>query len=218
MDDTAHQVGETAHDVDDTTHQTDDTAHPGLGSTSGAYAGPNTGNLWFDSLADIPGYHAGVAEGKKLPIPEPQYEYLDHTADVQIHSWGKNLKAAFEHAAVALHGYMTEDVSKIEMKDMHVIEARAQDLESLLFHFLDECLFIFAAQPFFIARKFHITRFDEDNFHIKATAFGEQFDLAKHTAGTEIKAITYSAMQILQKELGDENMKHKVEIYVIVDI
>ena len=166
----------------------------------------------------IEGYYQGRAVGKRLPIADVQYEYLDHTADVQIHSWGKNLKEAFEQAGVAMYGYLTEDITSVEMTDMHVISATADDLQSLLFHFLDELLFIFSAQPFFIGRRVSISKFDLSKFAIKATVFGEQFDLAKHPAGTEIKAITYSAMQILQKSEGDQIVKDKVELYVIVDI
>jgi hypothetical protein len=40
---------------------------------------------------------------------------------------------------------------------------------------------------------------------------GEKFDRARHECGTEVKAITYSAMQIRQGE-GD------AEVFVIVDI
>ncbi|GAB0492055.1 hypothetical protein MMPV_003314 [Pyropia vietnamensis] len=36
------------------------------------------------------------------------YEYLDHTADVQIHSWGRDLPSAVGAAAVAMFGIITD--------------------------------------------------------------------------------------------------------------
>jgi SHS2 domain-containing protein len=44
-----------------------------------------------------------------------------------------------------------------------------------------------------------------------AHRYGEQWDPKRHPQGTEVKAITYSNMQII-----DEPDKH--EVYVIVDI
>ncbi|CAB1117265.1 unnamed protein product [Ectocarpus sp. CCAP 1310/34] len=41
---------------------------------------------------------------------------------------------------------------------------------------------------------------------------GETFDLSKHPQGTEVKAITYSNMQI------NEGPDGRTDIYVIVDI
>ena len=37
-----------------------------------------------------------------------QYEYLEHTADVQIHSWGADLAEAFEQQVTAMMGMITE--------------------------------------------------------------------------------------------------------------
>uniref|UniRef100_A0A671KIN3 Protein archease n=1 Tax=Sinocyclocheilus anshuiensis TaxID=1608454 RepID=A0A671KIN3_9TELE len=74
------------------------------------------------------------------------------------------------------------------------------DMESLLFHFLDDWLFKFSADIFFIPRVmfFFICR------------WGEEFNLNKHPQGTEVKAITYSAMQVHDTE--------KPEIFVISDV
>lgn len=82
---------------------------------------------------------------------------------------------------------------------------------NLVFKWLDEWLFLFSAEPFFIARKIVIEEFDPEHGYIKATGYGEQFEIGKHPQGTEVKAITYSNMQVHKD-------KPTNDIYVIIDI
>lgn len=137
---------------------------------------------------------------------------LDHTADVQLHSWGADLSEAFEQVGMAMFGYMTE-LETVDIQERHEIEADGEDLDGLLFKFLDELLFLFSAEPFLICKKIKITELNLESFTIKCTCYGEPFDLKKHPQGTEVKAITYSAMQIVQNE-----SQGKVDVFVIIDI
>ena len=57
--------------------------------------------------------------------PTSGYEFLDHTADVQIHAWGKDLKESFEQAAKAMFAYMT-DLDTVEEQGTHIIEAEVR--------------------------------------------------------------------------------------------
>ncbi|XP_039298155.1 protein archease-like [Nilaparvata lugens] len=106
---------------------------------------------------------------------------------------------------------MTE-IEYVEMAKTQEIEAEGHDMLSLLFHFLDEFLFLFSAEPYFIARKVKILEFDKEQFRIKAIGFGEQFTIGKHPQRSEVKAITYSNMQVNKT---DDGLTH---IHVIVDI
>ncbi|CAB4035499.1 archease-like [Paramuricea clavata] len=109
-----------------------------------------------------------------------------------------------------MYGYMTE-LHTVDAERTETIIAEGDDLLSLLFHFLDELLFLFCAEPFFIGQEIEIMEFDKDNLKIIADVHGETFDLDKHPQGTEVKAITYSNMQVY-----DDEEKH--EVYVIIDI
>ena len=98
---------------------------------------------------------------------------------MQLHSWGPDLAKAFEQSAIAMFGYMT-DIETVDMEVALEIEAEGDDVDGLLFHFLDEFLFSFSAEPFFIPRKIEILNFDLENFKIKARGYGEPFDISKH--------------------------------------
>lgn len=111
---------------------------------------------------------------------------------------------------MAMFGYMTE-IETVEAKQCFKISSSGDDIESLLFHFLDELLFLFSVEPYLICSKLEISKFDLVDFEIECLCYGEPFQLGKHPQGTEVKAITYSAMQILQKQ-------SKNEVYVIIDI
>lgn len=113
-----------------------------------------------------------------------------------------------------MFGYMT-DIDSVTIKTCHKIEVVADDLDGLLFKYLDELLFLFSAEPFQICRKLKITKLirEPDNHQIECLCYGEEFDLKKHEQGTEVKAITYGSMQINEKP----EEKH-FDCFVIIDI
>jgi SHS2 domain-containing protein len=64
---------------------------------------------------------------------------------------------------------------------------------------------------FYLLQKVKVLEFDRTNFSIKAVAYGEEFQIGKHPQGNEVKAITYSNMQVHENE-------GKCEVFVIIDI
>ncbi|KAK2504908.1 hypothetical protein MC885_016775 [Smutsia gigantea] len=120
----------------------------------------------------------------KYPPVNRKYEYLDHTADVQLHAWGDTLEEAFEQCAMAMFGYMT-DTGTVEPLQTIEVETQGDDLLSLLFHFLDEWLYKFSADEFFIPREVKVLNIDQRNFKVRSIGWGEEFSLSKHPQGGE---------------------------------
>nr|XP_054115073.1 protein archease isoform X6 [Callithrix jacchus] len=99
---------------------------------------------------------------------------------------------------------------RVSFKIWIIQQMSRDDLQSLLFHFLDEWLYKFSADEFFIPREVKVLSIDQRNFKLRSIGWGEEFSLSKHPQGTEVKAITYSAMQVYNEE--------KPEVFVIIDI
>ncbi|CAE8615151.1 unnamed protein product [Polarella glacialis] len=162
-----------------------------------------------------------------------QYEYMDHTADVILHSWGRTLEEAFAQACVSFFSYMTE-LDTVDLKTSVQVEATGHDITDLLYHLLDEFLFSFGTE-FVICRRVEILELDPVGLRVRARGHGEKFDLKKHPQGTEIKAITMHQMKVLtpdtltteegtvprissSMEGGSVREGFPFECYVLVDI
>ncbi len=137
------------------------------------------------------------------------FEFRDHTADVQVRSWGSSLEEAFSQTAYSLMATITPNLKKITPKVERELTVEAEDKEALLFDFLSEFLYIFDVDEL-VFNEIHVRSIEKfnDNYKLRATLVGEKFDLDKHEIGIEVKAITYSFLNI------DE--KHKSTIIDIV--
>jgi SHS2 domain-containing protein len=96
----------------------------------------------------------------------------------------------------------------------HAFVVEAHDAHSLLFAFLDELLFHFHTSML-VCTKIQVATIDRTRWRVECVALGEKFVDGVHEQGTEIKAITYSAMQILEAGEGKDGC---AEVFVIVDI
>ena len=169
---------------------------------------------------------------------------------LRMNTGGGTLTEALENVGLCMFNYLTP-LKGIEEKESRSYSAEGHDINSLVFHWLDELLFQFSTD-FFVPRTLKITLLrrgnEEENgdhllaaaangasqdewkehtnrkkpasqdlefataaWRIEAKGTGEVFDRTRHASGTEIKAITYSAMQV-------NEIKDDAEVFVIVDI
>jgi SHS2 domain-containing protein len=140
------------------------------------------------------------------------FEFLEHTADVSVRSWGRNLEEAFSQTALSLMTTITPNLKKVSPKVEKKIEIESEDKYALCFDFLSEFLYIFDIEDLvFCEVSVKSIEKIEETYKLIALGKGEQFDRDKHEIGTEVKAITYSFMNI-------EETEKKVEITIVFDI
>jgi SHS2 domain-containing protein len=145
-------------------------------------------------------------------MKEAGFIFEDHTADVQVKCWGKTLEEAFNQTAYSLMATITPNLDKISQKVEKKIKIKAEDKEALLFDFLSEFLFIFDVEELvFNEIDVQYIKKIEDLYILNGILKGEKFNLDKHEIGIEVKAITYSFMEIVESE-------EKVEIRIVFDI
>jgi SHS2 domain-containing protein len=130
------------------------------------------------------------------------FRFLEHTADAYVEATGNSLEEAFTYAAKALFELMT-DTTKIEAKVRKVISDEGIDLKNALYRWLEDLLILHDSEGL-VFKDFRV-RFTELNdraVRFVGEAWGEIFNPKKHEVRTEVKAVTYSLMEILHQPDG----------------
>jgi len=127
-----------------------------------------------------------------------RYELLDHTADIGIVAFGRDLPEAFGNAAYAMFDILT-DTDKIREMDRFDLRVSASNIEELLVTWLDELLYRYETERL-ICKRFVID--DMDDVSLRATVFGEKLDPARHEVKLEIKSVTYHQLKVEKTDDG----------------
>ncbi|AEH24064.1 archease [Pyrococcus yayanosii] len=123
------------------------------------------------------------------------WEHYEHTADIGIRGYGDTLEEAFEAVALALFDVMV-DVRKVESKEVREVEVEGEDLEALLYSFLEELLVLHDMEGLVFGDFRVKIEKTENGYKLMAEAYGELLDPEKHEPKEEVKAITYHDMKI----------------------
>ena len=119
-----------------------------------------------------------------------RFELIEHTADTGLKAYGDDLREAFANAAYGMFSIIAEldDVGENESRRVEFTE---DDMEGLLFEFLNDLLYYFDTLLF---KRFEIQELDET--HLLAQCYGEKYDTSRHRIKTGIKSATYHMLEV----------------------
>lgn len=127
-----------------------------------------------------------------------RFEVIDHTADVGIIAYGKDLKEAFANAAYGMFSQIA-DLEGVKEEVERDIIIQSSDQEALLVDWLNELLYLFDVDHIIFSR-FEITELSPKS--LQAAVYGERIDTLRHQLKTPVKAATYHMLKVETKKNG----------------
>ncbi|NTV48797.1 MAG: archease [Geobacteraceae bacterium] len=141
------------------------------------------------------------------------YRFQDEisTADIAFEAWGETREELFISCAAALLRTMAEAPDQVERRQLLAIRLEQEELDMLLFSFLQELIFYKDARRLLLhADKVHIEQ-RKDAFTLEASVSGEQIDAGRHRLLVDVKAVTLHRFQV---EFGENLWKASVVLDV----
>jgi SHS2 domain-containing protein len=126
----------------------------------------------------------------------PRFEVIDHTADVGIIAYGRNLKQAFANSAYGMFSLIA-DLDGVKEKVSRKVDIQSNDQEALLVDWLNELLYLFDVEHI-LFKKFEIISLSRKR--LQARVYGEKVDTSRHQLKTAVKAATYHMLKIEKNE------------------
>jgi SHS2 domain-containing protein len=140
------------------------------------------------------------------PVMKRQrFELIEHTADVGLIAYGETLAEAFANAAYGMFSIIAE-LDAVQEAESRRVEINEDDLEGLLFEWLNHLIYLFDVEML-LFRRFDII--DLNGFQLKAVCYGEKYDPSRHHLKTGVKSATYYMLKV---------DKEKSQVQVIFDI
>ncbi len=112
-------------------------------------------------------------------------------ADVAFRAEGKTLEELFASAGLAVTATMVKDVSKLERLASKQFSVDAENIEMLLFVFLQELIFYKDAElMLFSSFDLDISQKKGEKWHLRVKASGEEIDPDIHELIVDVKAVS----------------------------
>jgi SHS2 domain-containing protein len=124
---------------------------------------------------------------------ESHWEHFSHQADIGLRGIGASKAEAFKQAALALTAVVT-DLRSVHSKESIEITCEAPDDELLLVDWLNH-LITESATRHMLWCEFTI---QIESHCLRATAWGESVDPARHHPAVEVKGATYTELLVRQ--------------------
>jgi len=129
---------------------------------------------------------------------ERRWELYAHGADVGIRGTGSNPERAFEAIALALTAAIC-DPGQVRSSETVQVQCAAQDLEALLFEWINAIVYEMAARR----RLFGRYEVQLTGNTLTATLWGEPLDPVRHEPAVEVKGCTYTDLRVQRLPSGD---------------
>jgi len=126
------------------------------------------------------------------------YRFRDEisTADVAFEVWGETLEELFISGAAALLRTMAASPEHVERQQELGIRLEQDELDLLLFTFLQELIFYKDARRLLLhADRVQIAE-REGGFILEAVVSGEQIDVGRHRMLVDVKAVTLHRFEL----------------------
>jgi SHS2 domain-containing protein len=125
------------------------------------------------------------------------YETFEHDADVGVRGRGATLAEAFANAGLALTAVVSDPASVRETVSVD-LACEADGDEPLLFDWLNALVYEMATRRVLFGR-FELAI---ERGRLRARAFGEPVDVARHAPAVEVKGATWTELRVARDEGG----------------
>ena len=126
------------------------------------------------------------------------WEHFQHQADIGVRGIAPTLPGAFAQAALALTAVVTDPERVVPLLPVPVT-CKAPDHEILLLDWLNGLIYEMATRNMLFGR-FEV---EIDDHSLRATAWGEPVEVARHRPAVELKGATFTELKVARKPDGE---------------